>query len=78
MSVHPTRTDDHLERTRDKPTVVSDVPSRQGVTGHNVRYMLLFGIGAAVVGLIGAMVFFFRWRQACGVSCYRLARCAYV
>jgi hypothetical protein len=54
------RSGDHLERTYNKPTVVSDVPSRRGVTGHNVRYMLLFGTGGAIVGLIGAMIFFFR------------------
>jgi membrane associated rhomboid family serine protease len=42
-----------------KPAIVSDVPSRQAVTGHNVRYVLLFGISGAVIGLIGAMILFF-------------------
>jgi hypothetical protein len=60
MSVHPIRSGDHLEQTPyQKPAVVSDVPSRQGVTGHNVRYMLLFGTCRAVIGLISAMIFFF-------------------
>jgi hypothetical protein len=29
--------------------VVSNVPERQGVTGHNVRYVLLFGIASVVI-----------------------------
>jgi hypothetical protein len=41
---------DHLERPPDKPpAVVANVPERQGVTGHNVRYVLLFGITGVVI-----------------------------
>ena len=31
------------------PTVVSTDEARQGVTGHNVRYVLGFGIAGAVI-----------------------------
>jgi hypothetical protein len=56
MSVHPMQSGDHLVYTPNQgPAVVSDVPSRQGVTGHNVRYVLLFGTAGAIIGLIGVM-----------------------
>ena len=52
MSVRQTYSGDHLEeRPREKPVVVSDVPERQGVIGHNVRYVLLFGTLGAAIGL---------------------------
>jgi hypothetical protein len=60
MSVHQTYSGDHLEAApHEKPAVVSDVPERQGVTGHNVRYVLLFGtLGAAIaLGIVLAMYF---------------------
>jgi hypothetical protein len=34
------------------PTVVSTDEARQGVTGHNVRYVLGFGIVGVVTGLV--------------------------
>jgi hypothetical protein len=34
------------------PTVVSTDEARQGVTGHNVRYVLGFGIAGVVIGLV--------------------------
>jgi hypothetical protein len=41
---------DHVERPSDKPpAVVANIPERQGVTGHNVRYVLLFGITGVVI-----------------------------
>jgi hypothetical protein len=41
---------DHLERGPDRrEAVVSNIPERQGVTGHNVRYVLLVGIAAIVI-----------------------------
>jgi hypothetical protein len=41
---------DHLETGPDKsPAVVANIRERQGVTGHNVRYMLFFGIAAVVI-----------------------------
>ena len=41
---------DHMEqRPGERPTVVANVPERQGVTGNNARYMLLFGIAGVVI-----------------------------
>jgi hypothetical protein len=34
------------------PTVLAADQARQGVTGHNVRYVLGFGIGGAVIGFV--------------------------
>jgi len=34
------------------PTVVPTDEARQGVTGHNVRYVLGFGIVGAVIGFV--------------------------
>ena len=34
------------------PTVVPTDEARQGVTGHNVRYVLGFGIAAAVISFV--------------------------
>jgi hypothetical protein len=60
MRVDSRQSGDHLEQMPgQKPAIVSDVPSRQAVTGHNARYVLLFGTGSAVIGLIGAMILFF-------------------
>jgi hypothetical protein len=34
------------------PTVVPTDQARQGVTGHNVRYVLGFGIAGVVIGFV--------------------------
>jgi hypothetical protein len=34
------------------PTVLSTDEARQGVTGHNVRYVLGFGLAGAVIGVV--------------------------
>lgn len=45
-----TQSGDHLERDAEgTPAVVANVPERQAVAGHNVRYMLLFGLIGIVV-----------------------------
>ena len=60
MSVHQTYSGDHLEqRPRQKPVVVGDVPERQGVIGHNVRYVLLFGTLGAAIALAAVLVMSF-------------------
>lgn len=41
---------------RQRPEVVSTEEARQGVTGHNVRYVLFFGIACAVVA--GVVLYF--------------------
>ena len=34
------------------PTVLPTDKARQGVTGHNVRYVLGFGLAGAVIGVV--------------------------
>jgi hypothetical protein len=34
------------------PTVLLTDEARQGVTGHNVRYVLGFGLAGAVIGVV--------------------------
>jgi hypothetical protein len=38
---------------------VANIPERQGVTGHNVRYMLFFGIAAAVIAFAVILASYF-------------------
>jgi hypothetical protein len=40
-------------------TVLSKVEARQGVTGHNVRYVLWFGLAAVIVAFTAIYVFYF-------------------
>jgi hypothetical protein len=50
MHFDDTNSGDHLETQADKPpAVVANIPERQGVTGHNVRFVLLFGIAGVVI-----------------------------
>ena len=42
----------------DKPVVETTTEARAGVTGHNVRYVLLFGLGGVIVAFILVFVFF--------------------
>ncbi len=52
MKADNSKSGDHLERgANDRGAVVANVPERQGVTGHNVRYVLLIGTAAAVITL---------------------------
>jgi hypothetical protein len=46
---------DHREG--DAPEVLTKTEARQAVTGHNVRYVLTYGLGGAIVVL--AIVYFF-------------------
>ena len=43
----------------ERPIVMSGVRARQGVTGHNVRYVLGFGLAAAIVVLTLVYLFYF-------------------
>jgi heme/copper-type cytochrome/quinol oxidase subunit 1 len=44
--------DNHRPEHRpEKPEILSTQKARQGVTGHNVRYVLIFSMIAAVIGL---------------------------
>jgi len=50
MHFDDTSSGDHLEEQPGKsPAVVANIPERQGVTGHNVRFVLLFGITGVVI-----------------------------
>jgi hypothetical protein len=40
-------------------TVLSKVEARQGVTGHNVRYVLWFGLAAVIVAFAAIYLFYF-------------------
>ena len=57
MQFDDSKSGDHLETGPDKPpAVVANIPERQGVTGHNVRYMLFFGIAAVVIAFAAMLV----------------------
>ncbi len=42
----------------DKPVVETTTEARAGVTGHNVRYVLLFGLGGVIVAFAILLVYF--------------------
>jgi hypothetical protein len=51
---------DHLEREADgEAAVVANIPERQGVTGHHVRQVLIFGIATVVAAFAIALIYFF-------------------
>jgi hypothetical protein len=57
MQFDNTKSGDHVEgRPDERAAVVANIPERQGVTGHNVRYVLLFGIVGVVVAFAFAIV----------------------
>jgi hypothetical protein len=43
---------------QEKPEVIETTDARQGVTGHGVRYVLLFGTVGAMLGFFLAYLFF--------------------
>ena len=43
----------------DQRPVLSKVEARQGVTGHNVRYVLWFGLAAVIVAFAAIYLFYF-------------------
>ena len=50
MKFDDSQSADHLEtRPNQPPAVVANIPERQGVSGHNVRYVLLFGTAGTVL-----------------------------
>ena len=61
MQFDDTRSGDHLVRQPDEaPEVVANIPERQGVTGHNVRYVLLFGIAGVVIAFAVILISYLR------------------
>ena len=60
MQFDDSKSGDHLETQRgEPPAVVANIPERQGVTGHNVRYVLLFGMAAAVIAFLVILASYF-------------------
>lgn len=43
----------------DRPVIESTTEARQGVTGHNVRYVLAFGLGGVVLAF--ALIYAVFW-----------------
>ena len=43
----------------ERPIVMSEVRARQGVIGHNVRYVLGFGLAGAIIALTVIYLFYF-------------------
>jgi hypothetical protein len=57
MQFDDSKSGDHLETGPDKaPAVVSNIPERQGVTGHNIRYVLFFGLAAVIIAFAVILV----------------------
>ena len=50
---------------RERPTVKSTTAARQGVTGHNVRYVLFWGTLLAVIAM-GSLYFLLLHDRASG------------
>ena len=42
----------------DKPVIETTTEARAGVTGHNVRYVLLFGLGGVIVAFLLVFLFY--------------------
>ena len=42
----------------DKPIVETTTEARAGVTGHNVRYVLIFGLGGVIVAFAVILIYF--------------------
>ncbi|EJW09808.1 hypothetical protein A33M_0903 [Rhodovulum sp. PH10] len=41
-----------MDRSTDEPVIVKSTPeARQGTTGHNVRYVLYFGVGLGAIAM---------------------------
>jgi hypothetical protein len=49
----------HNDGTAEHRTVVSKTEARQGVTGHNVRYVLGFGLAAVIIAFVVLYVVYF-------------------
>jgi hypothetical protein len=60
MQFDDSKSGDHLETKPDQPpSVVANIPERQGVTGHNVRYVPLFGIIAVIIAFAVIFAIYF-------------------
>jgi hypothetical protein len=60
MQFDDSKSGDHRETRPEKPpAVVANIPERQGVTGHHVRYVLFFGLAAVIIALGLLLVSYF-------------------
>lgn len=46
-----------MNQPKDEPEVLGPVEARQGVTGHNVRYVLFFGLALAAIAGVAIYAF---------------------
>jgi hypothetical protein len=49
----------HGDSTTERRPVVSKTEARQGVTGHNVRYVLGFGLAAVIIAFAAIYIVYF-------------------
>ena len=58
ISTREAAMDAFIHQSQTAPTVLSTAQARQGVTGHNVRWVLAWGLASAVVGfaVIGVLI----------------------
>lgn len=49
----------HSEGSSEHRPVLEKTEARQGVTGHNVRYVLGFGLAAVIIAFAAIYIFYF-------------------
>jgi uncharacterized oligopeptide transporter (OPT) family protein len=59
MSDTPAPEYKEADRKAPPQATVTAPRARQGVTGHNVRYVLIFGVAAVIVAFIIVYLFYF-------------------
>jgi hypothetical protein len=58
MATCQQRTATMVENKNERPKTISTDDAREGVTGHNVRYVLGLGLAGAILALIAVGVYF--------------------
>ena len=48
-----------MANQKDVPTIKPTTKARGGVTGHNVRYVLAFGLAGVIIGFLLIALYFF-------------------
>jgi hypothetical protein len=60
MQFDKSKSGDHLETAPEEPPAVkANIPERQGVTGHNVRSVLFFGLATVIIAFALLLVSYF-------------------
>jgi hypothetical protein len=57
--MEPQREQQESYHSAKRPMVMSGARARQGVTGHNARYVLGFGLAGAIIALTVLYLFYF-------------------